>query len=98
MQYNETIAARLTGRHKMAFRITGELKDKRVLNIGCHIGCFEEFAMEQGGALVVGIDIKDEFLRKVQELVSQATFIHASALDLPFENNFFDVVTMFEVG
>lgn len=81
----------------MALRISGDLRGKRILNIGCWIGWFEKFAVEQDGASVVGVDTNEEFLEKARRFVGKAKFVHASASNLPFQNGFFDIVTMFDV-
>lgn len=48
MGCEETIERRLTGRHKMAMRLSDELSDKTILNVGCYIGWYEKFAMDNG--------------------------------------------------
>ncbi len=72
-------------------------KGQRVLNIGAGDGGFERMALEKG-ADVYSLDVSSgtvEFLRKSLNLGKKA--VCASADEMPFEKNFFDVVVMSEV-
>ena len=68
-----------------------------VLNVGCSFGWFERYALSHGARSVVGVDVADHALEAARAWVPDATFVHATALNLPFEDEGFDVVTMFEV-
>lgn len=96
-KYSDDIEARLTGRHKKCIEICGEVVDKTILNIGCYNGWFEKTAIEKGCKEVIGIDIDDEFLKLSRRNVNKARFLKASVFDLPFPDEYFDLVTMFDV-
>jgi ubiquinone/menaquinone biosynthesis C-methylase UbiE len=63
---------------------------KRVLDIGCGIG-LDSAEFVRGGAFPVGIDISRASLNLCREHILRSP-IEASAEDLPFANNSFDVV------
>lgn len=97
MRYKDDIETRLTGRHKKLMRLSSEITDKVILNIGCSIGWYEKFAIEKNCKLVVGIDTDSKAIARAQDSVSKAKFMLCSALTLPFEDNYFDIVTIFDV-
>lgn len=100
MRYSEDIETRLTGRHKRCIKICGNIRGKRLLNIGCYNGWLEKFAVENDCAEVTGVDTDESNLQnaKFQVKDKRAKFLKASASDLSrFETNYFDLVTMFDV-
>ena len=92
-------------------RATDELLDRlalepasQVLDIGCGIGGAARAIAGRVGAAVHGIDLTPEFIETARRL-SEATglsgltdFSVGTALDLPFDDGRFDVVTMLHVG
>jgi SAM-dependent methyltransferase len=74
----------------------------RVLDLGSGIGGTARFVAGRYGAKVSGIDLTPEFVetaRRLTDLVGlSASFTVGSALDLPFAQSSFDVVTMIHVG
>lgn len=92
-------------------RATDELLDRlalepasQVLDIGCGIGGAARAIAGRVGATVHGIDLTAEFVETARRL-SDATglsdltdFRVGTALDLPFDDARFDVVTMLHVG
>ena len=74
------------------------IHDVRVLDVGCGIGGPSRMLAAEFNCTVTGIDISHEFIRtaqKLSELVGlkdKTEFIQADALNLPFENDSFDVV------
>jgi ubiquinone/menaquinone biosynthesis C-methylase UbiE len=97
MRYKDDIETRLTGRHKKAMRLSGDVTDKVILNIGCSIGWYEKFATNNNCKLVVGIDTDEKAIIRAKESVKKANFMLCSALVLPFQDNYFDIVTIFDV-
>ncbi len=74
------------------------LNNSRVLDVGCGIGGPGRMLADEFNSKVTGIDISHEFIRtaqKLSELVglrNKTEFIQGDALDLPFDNESFDVV------
>ena len=99
-RYIDLIDERLTARYKKCMKFCGDLKDKKILNIGCYNGWFEKFAVENGCSEVIGIDTDENNLQKARLQVKdgKVKFLKASALNLSqFVANYFDVVTIFDV-
>jgi len=71
-------------------------KSKRVLDVGCGIGTYTKKFFEEG-AEVFGIDVDGEKIQKAKRFSPTINFLVGKAEDLPFENNFFDVVFLHEV-
>ncbi len=69
----------------------------KVLDLGCGIGGASRFLAKTYNCEVTGIDVTPEYI-ETAKLISEkvgtknVTFKQASALDLPFEENTFDVV------
>lgn len=80
-----------------AVRFMGDLKGKRVLEIGCGSGEIVVWMALQG-AQVTGIDVSDESIviaqkRAVENNVADKTnFLACPAENMPFENAIFDIV------
>ena len=72
------------------------LRGKKFLEIGCGLGYFSERAVGLG-AEVTGLDIGEKLIEKVKQRVPKGKFFVASASNLPFRNESFDVVLCTEV-
>ena len=72
------------------------LQSKDVLNVGCWTGDFENRAGELVGSMI-SIDIEPEALEVARKSVPTAEFLEASVLEMPFTDESFDVVTMWDV-
>ncbi len=76
----------------------------RVLDMGCGIGGPARFIAKTTGARVTGIDLTEEFVAAGRALTGQAVMldvvdiIQGSILDMPFDDDRFDVVYMIHVG
>lgn len=75
-----------------------------VLDVGCGIGGAARTMVLATGSTVTGVDLTPEFVDAAVELTSmlgladRASFRLGSALELPFDDAAFDVVTMIHVG
>ncbi|SDZ23389.1 Methyltransferase domain-containing protein [Jannaschia faecimaris] len=74
----------------------------RLLDVGSGIGGAARHIAERYGAQVTGLDLTPEFVETAQRLTAltgpDITFVQGSALDMPFETDSFDVVTLLHVG
>jgi ubiquinone/menaquinone biosynthesis C-methylase UbiE len=73
-------------------------KDMKVLDVGCGIGGPCRLLADEYGCMATGIDITHEFIRtaallsELTGLQDRTNFVHASALQLPFKANSFDML------
>lgn len=73
-------------------------KDKKVLEIACHVGTTAISIAKQFGCEVVGVDLDEEALEKARsniaenEVADLVKVQKADATELPFEDNSFDIV------
>jgi ubiquinone/menaquinone biosynthesis C-methylase UbiE len=73
-------------------------KNTRVLDVGCGLGGPARMLAAEFGSTVTGIDLTTEFIRSAKLLsdlvgLGELTkFVQGDALDLPFDDNSFDVV------
>jgi SAM-dependent methyltransferase len=79
--------------------LSGDVKDKVILDVGCWIGWYEKFMVEKGCKFIIGIDIDRSALHKAKRSirVDKCGFVRASAYKLPFKSGSFDVVSMFDI-
>jgi len=74
------------------------LKDTKVLDVGCGLGGPSRLLADRFDCDVTGIDLCEEYIitaQKLSDLVGltdKTEFIHADAMDLPFDNASFDIV------
>lgn len=77
------------------------LQGKNILDVGCGLGTLTiKIASVKPDALVHGIDLLDSIIEQCRfnakiEGVTNTKFVAASAYELPFEEEFFDMVTCF---
>ena len=72
------------------------LEGADLLNIGCWTGDFEQLATGLASR-VTGLDIEEKALDVARKRNPTADFVCGSALDIPFPDKRFDVVTLFAV-
>ena len=72
---------------------------KRILNIGCGFGWFENFSLQKNVKEIIGIEKKESALLtgKTHLKNSKIKFEVGSAIDLPFPPESFDTVVAWEV-
>lgn len=70
----------------------------KVLDVGSGVGGASRFLALEYGCRVTGLDLSDEYCRVAQSLAnrlgldSQVAYLQGNALDMPFEDNSFDIV------
>lgn len=72
------------------------IKNKKVLDIGCWTGQFEQIACKYTKQ-IVGIDPGVEAIKTAKRLVPKAKFFVGDALNLKFKDNSFNTVTIMDV-
>jgi len=97
MKYSYSINRRITPQNIFSFNFCGSVKGKDILDIGCSFGWFEKKVLEKGAKRVVGIEPKEEFFYGAKKEVPEAEFKLGSATKIPFKDESFDMVVMFEV-
>jgi len=98
--FEEKIPEKLTGRLKKCLNFSGNITNKKILNIGCSFGWFEKFAAKEQCREIIGIDINGENISKARNSINdnRVTFIQGDALNLTrFKGEYFDIVTIFDV-
>lgn len=78
---------------------TGDIKNKKILDIGCGFGWFELGMLKKGVKEIAGIEISAQDLKSTRENIKdkRAVFKIGGALKLPFKDNYFDTVVAWEV-
>lgn len=74
--------------------MVGDIRGKRVLDVGCAAGALSEALLDRG-ARVVGIDLNPRFVARARERLGSRAEVHVAdlAAPMPFlESNAFDVV------
>jgi ubiquinone/menaquinone biosynthesis C-methylase UbiE len=75
--------------------LTEEIKDKKLLDAGCGTGWFSKWACDRK-ADVTSMDLGEGLLKRVA-LKCDSTRVVGSILEIPFEDNSFDIVVSSEV-
>ena len=84
--------------------LCGFSSDMHILDIGCGVGGSTRRLSHYLGCRVTGVDLSDEYIDVAQRLTQffdfqdRVNFHAASALDLPFEDNYFDGVWSIQMG
>jgi ubiquinone/menaquinone biosynthesis C-methylase UbiE len=73
-------------------RLLPELKDKKVLLLGCGTGEESLLLAEHGAVDMVGVDLSKESIRLAQESYPKITFVVGDMHSLDFEDESFDFV------
>lgn len=68
------------------------LKFEKVLEVGCNVGDQLRFLQKQGHGNLYGIEIQEDAVEESRRLTKNINIINGSAFDIPFKNNYFDLV------
>ena len=76
-----------------------DIKDKKILDIGCGYGWFELNAIKRGCSNIIGTEITENDLQTAKENINniKVQLKKGSAIDLNFHNKQFDTVVSWEV-
>lgn len=73
--------------------ILPNLKDKRILDLGCGFGWHCQYAIEQGAKSVTGVDSSEKMLSEAKKRTSkQINYVHESIENTRFTDDSFDIV------
>jgi pseudaminic acid biosynthesis-associated methylase len=82
-----------TPRTKMNEEFLGSLpKDTRILEVGCNTGMQLANLKDMGFSSLYGIELQDYAVQKAKEYTQGINIIQGSAFDIPFKDQFFDLV------
>lgn len=98
---NEKPSKELNARLKYSTKFVedADVKNKKVLDIGCGFGWFELNVLNRGVKKIVGLELSEEDLSTVKKHVknNKVFFTTGSAINLPFKDKAFDTVVAWEV-
>ena len=80
--------------------LKSEISGKKVLDIGCGIGNWCYKAAESGAKSIDGFDIQEEMVKHAKQATSQFSTVSTcvgDVMNMPYDDNTFDVVISFYV-
>lgn len=72
------------------------IRNKKILDVGCWTGQFEELAVKEARQ-IVGIDPGEEAIKYAKQRLPKVKFLTGTLDTIVFPKNSFDVVTLFDV-
>lgn len=84
-------------RVKKILKLLGEPSDKKILDLGCGKGRFCRKIKDFGFVNIIGVEPSKELIRIARRNNKDIKFVQASATDLPFGDNEFDILVCIEV-
>jgi ubiquinone/menaquinone biosynthesis C-methylase UbiE len=83
---------------RLRFVLDSDIKNKVILDIGCGFGWCDYDFLQRGVKEIVGLDLTNDSKKALMKLDSKKfSFVQGSALNLPFDDNYFDTVVTWEV-
>lgn len=64
----------------------------KILDVGCGSGIITKELSDRSHNTVIGVDNNPDRIERLKKKFPEIDFIHADALNLPFENNLFDLI------
>ena len=95
--YDDSIESRWTARHVFSSKLAFTTGLDCILNIGSYNGWLESTLLSYGRQSIVSIDVKQKNIQRAKQGVPRVDFVVASAVNLPFREHAFQLITMFEV-
>lgn len=86
-----------TTRRQMSEYFLKEIKVNKVLEVGCNVGNQLRHLQTFGIQELFGIEIQPYAVEKSKELSQNINIIQASGFDIPYKDNYFDLVCTFGV-
>lgn len=83
------------GRHEMNETFLNDLKINRALEVGCNIGNQLRTMQHYGIEELYGVELQWYAIEKSKSLNSHINIIQGTAFDIPYKDNFFDLVYTF---
>lgn len=76
-----------------------DIRNKKILDVGCGSGWFELFVEKKNPKKIVGIDIKEKVLDAARKYINspRVQFTLGSATNLPFNRESFDTIVCLEI-
>lgn len=89
----------MTGRLEACIRLAQKInvRDKRILDIGCSYPWFIDWALKNGAKSVSGVEPDLQKVLAARKQVPKAKILQGHAGDLKFPNKSFNMVTLFDV-
>ena len=82
-----------TTRTEMNQKFIGHLpKDIKILEVGCNVGMQLMLLQKMGYTNLYGVELQQYAVEKAKELSKGINIIQGSGFDIPFKDNYFDVV------
>ncbi len=82
-------------RRRKILELVGNIQGKKVLDVGCATGYLGQ-AIKELGNEVIGIDVSSRAVEEAKKVLNQALVLDIQEDDLPFGENYFDVVILAE--
>jgi len=89
--YKETFDVSRTDMNEL-FLMDLNLKDKRILEVGCNIGNQLRFLQSKGYKNLYGIELQPYAVQRAKDFTKGINIIQGEADDIPFKNGYFDLV------
>lgn len=91
--FNQWLIQNQTSREQI-ISFVESINTTNVLDVACGIGLdYMEYKKRNIDIDYTGIDITETFVKNLSEQFPEATFVHGTANDLPFEDGSFEIVT-----
>jgi len=81
------------------FMSDSDIRNRKILDIGCGFGWFELHAIKRGAAYIEGIELTRDDLKTAKRYIGNAgiAFRVGNAMELPYKDSSFDTVVSWEV-
>ena len=89
--YKETFDVSRTDMNELFLKDLN-LKDKRILEVGCNIGNQLRFLQRMGYKNLYGIELQPYAVQRAKDFTKGINIIQGEADDIPFKDGYFDLV------